>query len=1136
MTIFKTFHRRFPLMLIAACIASSGATAQAPANDDCIGATVIASLPFNATQNTRLATANATDPVLTCADGGGGRTVWFVYTAGATQFVTFSTVGSTPSDYDIAMGILTGTCGNLALIACNDDVTSGTVRQSELTLAVQAGTTYYVHVAEWKGGGPSGGVPTGGDLVFNATVATGLPPVAKGPKTGTVASGVTVSTDPYGPESPFFKRTNIPPRVNQPWKYLPDPASLVPPAAPAGSNYFEDRMEKPAAAAARPVILKHFEGIPDQGVRIPPDPDLAVGPDHVITIVNSRFRIYDKEGTVLKTVEADQWYASISPGNWNPFDPQVIYDHHADRWVMTWAHVQDTTSATIFISVSDDADPLGTWYSWATPSNALGDSAIEFWDDYPQLGYDADAIYVTGRLFPLTTGGRLCSRLRIFPKSSLYASTGGALTWFDLWDFRDPTDLTVAPDGLQATNTFGTPGVQFLMTDSPFSTGTYFSIWKITNPATAPAVTASFVPVTAFTNAPNAGQLGGGALDIEAGGRRIRSNPVYRDSSIWAVHSIGSGSGGQYSAVRYVRVNPFTNTLLEDAAMGGEGYWHYYTALMPDQDKNLMITFSRSGVDEYIGAYVAGRKAGDAPGLSTSIPVMLGQENYVKDFGSGRNRWGDYNGIALDPLDNSAVWVHTEYAGTRNRWGNWIAMAKVGPLAGVYAQAEPALLRYTSVEAGSAGAVDTFDVINAGTDPLVISSIVNPGPDFTYVGPALSLPYSINSLETLRLPFQFTPSAGGDLVDSVVIVSNAANEPNLALRLEGRGIVITPAAAGTMYAVNGPTSPTLLSVSTMSGAATELGAIPSGEIHGLAVRASARTLYGTSTTADSTVLFKVSAATGETIPVSVIRVGNMRAIAFSPGDTLYGATTNGRLYRLNPSTGDTALVGIAQGIVYASLAFDPATGALWASIRPILGTGKDRIFTVNTANGDTTLVGVTTTGLATPGIAFDAAGSLFAVVGSGANPSQLYSLNTTSANATLIGSTGTTGVNAIAIRTDSLTTSIGDETAAELPARFELDQNYPNPFNPTTTIRYSLPAASRVRLTVYNMLGQEVSTLVDRTIEAGSYSSIWDGRTSTGSPAATGLYLYKLQATRLDGAASGNADSFVETRKMLLLK
>jgi hypothetical protein len=1136
MRFVSTCCLRTLVVLTAATLAFSNAAAQAPANDECPGATLIGSLPFSASQDTRLATENANDPLLYCADGGKGKTVWFAYTAASTQYVTFSTVGSTPADYDVAMGLFTGTCGNLTIVACNDDVASGTVRQSEITFGVQAGTTYYVHIAEWNGGGPTGGTPTGGDLVFTAKVATNVPPVAKGPKSGSLASGVTVSTDPYGPESPFFKQTNIPPRVNRPSRYLPDPPNMIPPAAPAGSNYVEDRLDKPASAASRPVVLKHFQGVPDQGVRIPPDPDLAVGPNHIIGIVNSRFKIFDKEGTVLKTVEADQWYDPIAPGNWSPFDPQVIYDHFAGRWVMTWAHVQDTTSAKIFISVSDDADPLGTWYSWATPSNAIGDSAVPFWDDYPQLGYDADAIYVTGRMFTLNTSSRVYSRVRIFPKSSIYASPGGALSWFDLWDFRDPTDLNVAPDGIQATNTFGTPGVQFLMTDSPFTTGTYFSIWKIASPATAPSVTASFVPVTAFTTPPNAGQLGGGALAVEAGGRRIRSNPVYRDSSLWAVHSIASGTGGQYSAVRYVRINPFTNTLLEDAAMGAEGYWHYYTALMADQNSNIMVTFSRSGESEYIGAYVAGRKEGDGTGLSTSIPVKLGEENYVKDFNSGRNRWGDYNGIALDPLDNDAIWVHTEYAGRNNRWGNWIAKAKVGPLAGVYVQAEPTLIHYASVEEGTAGTTDTVVIINAGTNQLVVSSIVNPGPDFTYDGPALSLPIAVTSLETLRLPFRFTPTTGGNLVDSVVIVSNAANEPNLVIRLEGRGVSIAPAIPGIMYAVNGPTSPGLFSVDRVSGSATELGSIPSGEIHGLAVRTSNRTLYGTSVTADSTVLYRVSAATGETIPVSVIRVGNMRAIAFSPGDTLYGATTNGRLFRVNPATGDTALVGTAQGIVYASLAFDPATGVLWASIRPVLGSGKDRIFTVNTANGDTTLMGVTTLGSATPGIAFDAAGSLFAVAGTGANPSQLYQLNTSNANATLIGSTGVAGVNAIAIRTDSLTTSVGEEVAAEVPARFQLDQNYPNPFNPSTTIRYSVPVSSQVRLSVYNMLGQEVSALVDRTLPAGSYTSVWDGRTITGAPAATGLYLYKLQATRLDGAASGAKDSFVETRKMLLLK
>jgi hypothetical protein len=68
------------------------------------------------------------------------------------------------------------------------------------------------------------------------------------------------------------------------------------------------------------------------------------------------------------------------------------------------------------------------------------------------------------------------------------------------------------------------------------------------------------------------------------------------------------------------------------------------------------------------------------------------------------------------------------------------------------------------------------------------------------------------------------------------------------------------------------------------------------------------------------------------------------------------------------------------------------------------------------------------------------------------------------------------------------------------------------------------------------MLGQEVSTLMDRAMPAGTYSSVWDGRAAGGAPAASGLYLYKLQATRLEGAAAGADHLFVETRKMLLLK
>ena len=77
---------------------------------------------------------------------------------------------------------------------------------------------------------------------------------------------------------------------------------------------------------------------------------------------------------------------------------------------------------------------------------------------------------------------------------------------------------------------------------------------------------------------------------------------------------------------------------------------------------------------------------------------------------------------------------------------------------------------------------------------------------------------------------------------------------------------------------------------------------------------------------------------------------------------------------------------------------------------------------------------------------------------------------------------------------------------------FELTQNYPNPFNPSTTIRYTLPEASDVRLTIHNALGQEVRALVNTTQSAGVQSVQWDGRDALGKLVATGLYLYRLEA------------------------
>ncbi|MCB0833863.1 MAG: T9SS type A sorting domain-containing protein, partial [Bacteroidetes bacterium] len=94
-----------------------------------------------------------------------------------------------------------------------------------------------------------------------------------------------------------------------------------------------------------------------------------------------------------------------------------------------------------------------------------------------------------------------------------------------------------------------------------------------------------------------------------------------------------------------------------------------------------------------------------------------------------------------------------------------------------------------------------------------------------------------------------------------------------------------------------------------------------------------------------------------------------------------------------------------------------------------------------------------------------------------------------------------------------------------LPSDFSLAQNYPNPFNPSTTIKFEVARAGKVRIRIYNTLGQEVATLVNRYYEPGRYSIEWDGRTAAGQRAASGMYIYRLEADRIS-----------HTRKMLLLK
>ncbi len=100
-----------------------------------------------------------------------------------------------------------------------------------------------------------------------------------------------------------------------------------------------------------------------------------------------------------------------------------------------------------------------------------------------------------------------------------------------------------------------------------------------------------------------------------------------------------------------------------------------------------------------------------------------------------------------------------------------------------------------------------------------------------------------------------------------------------------------------------------------------------------------------------------------------------------------------------------------------------------------------------------------------------------------------------------------------------------DDIASNIPTAFALDQNFPNPFNPSTEISFALPRSGEVKLTVFDLLGRQVKTLVSGELNAGYQTVTWDGSGSSGKPVASGVYFYSIEA-----------GDFQMTRKMIMLK
>jgi len=203
-------------------------------------------------------------------------------------------------------------------------------------------------------------------------------------------------------------------------------------------------------------------------------------------------------------------------------------------------------------------------------------------------------------------------------------------------------------------------------------------VWRVVSPpSTLPLLTRTAIALAGDCNVPPNAAQPDTTRRIETGGARI-INAVWRNNTLWGALAIGTNFGSApVAAVRLFEVatNGFPAVQLrQDTIIGEDGVDTYYPAVAVDAGGNAAIVFNRSSPSEYIGLHVAHQAVG-AP-RTDPLPTQLvkaGETSYVLLDSARRNRWGDYNTIAVDPQSN-AFWLAGEYAASpADTWGTWIA-------------------------------------------------------------------------------------------------------------------------------------------------------------------------------------------------------------------------------------------------------------------------------------------------------------------------------------------------------------------------------------------------------------------------------------------------------------------------------
>jgi hypothetical protein len=426
-------------------------------------------------------------------------------------------------------------------------------------------------------------------------------------------------------------------------------------------------------------LMVQFEGL-GQNCCVPPDVQLAAGPNYVMEMVNLDGAIYTKSGSSVKEFGLEQLFnpktAGLSSTSDSMTDPVLLFDSQSNRW---FASISDTTVHSIRVAVSQTADPTGIWRVYNFPFGSQSHNC----SDQPFMGVSEDKIVITvnnwandckwysDNLPPEFRG----VQFTVANKSNLIAGSNfvefmqsdSNLNYFSLHPVEMPSPASTLL--ITTVGDFNHNNLQVLSIDGPLSN---LHISLISTAIQTNHVPPDGIQASATLYVPGTTQQTKEA-HVGTGDSRVQSSVWYR-GTLWLAFNdacyVRSDTESR-SCIRFIQLDTSTSNIRQDFDVVALGSSLYYPALSVDKSGNLGIIFGYSSYSRNPSLLISKH-------LSTDSPDSIEQPHILK-LGTAKelsDRYGDYFAASPDPADGSSIWIAGEYHALPT-WSTYIAQLHI---------------------------------------------------------------------------------------------------------------------------------------------------------------------------------------------------------------------------------------------------------------------------------------------------------------------------------------------------------------------------------------------------------------------------------------------------------------------------